>query len=70
MRARKEQTMATKEQTARDRVGNACAALFDVESMLPHDSPDRQMVYRMRLRLREIREQVIRAATAGTENGA
>jgi hypothetical protein len=59
--------MATKEQTARDRVGNASAALFDVESMLPHDSDERKAVYRMRIGLNTMKARLVTLATT-TEN--
>ena len=68
MRARTEETVGTKEQTARDRVGNASAALFDVESMLPHDSDERKAVYRMRIGLNTMKERLVQLATIETQS--
>jgi len=55
--------MQTKEKIARDRVGNAIAELFSVESMLPHDSDERRAVYGMRVGLKTLKERLVELAT-------
>lgn len=56
--------MSTKEQTARDRVGNAIAALLAVEGMLP-DGDERKAVYGMRVGMQTMKDRLVKLATKG-----
>jgi hypothetical protein len=51
----------SKEQDVCDRIGNASAALFGVESVLP-DGDERRAVYRLRIALNDMKARLVTAA--------